>query len=109
MAAPLILIVEDDDQVRSTIGQWIEHYGYRVSLASELSAAERVLRETRPALLIVDVSLPGGTGLRLVELARPRGIPVLLISGSRRISSDWRVVLSRFCTSRSDRRIWNAR
>jgi DNA-binding response OmpR family regulator len=80
--APLILIVEDDQQVREVIGEYLERRGCRIALANDRAAGERLLRDRdRPALLIGDAALRDGDGLGLAEIARNMGIPALLISG----------------------------
>lgn len=79
--APLILIVEDEFQIRALIAEFLETRGYRLALANERSVGETFLRSSRPALVIADVVLRGGGGLDLAREARSMGIPVLLISG----------------------------
>jgi CheY-like chemotaxis protein len=80
--APLILVVDDDQQVREVIGEYLERRGCRISLANDRAAGERILRDRdRPALLIGDAALRDGGGLGLAEIARKMGVPALLISG----------------------------
>jgi two-component system, response regulator PdtaR len=79
--APLILIVEDEYEIRVVIARCLEEKGYRLVLANERSVGADVLRATRPVLLIADVRLRGGNGEDLAKLAHAMGIPVLLISG----------------------------
>ena len=80
-----ILVLEDDDGVRSFLRDSLERHGYRVLIADQPAVA-RSLAETftdRIDLLIVDVVLPGTTGTEFArELADVRpGLPVLYISG----------------------------
>jgi two-component system nitrogen regulation response regulator NtrX len=77
----LILVVEDDRDVRVLIGQFLEEKGYRLASANERSVGAEIMRATRPVLLIADVRLRGGNGDDLAKLAHAMGIPVLLISG----------------------------
>jgi DNA-binding response OmpR family regulator len=79
--APLILVVEDDYDVRILIAKFLEDIGYRLALANERSVGAEIMRATRPVLLIADVRLRGGNGDDLAKLAHAMGIPVLLISG----------------------------
>jgi DNA-binding response OmpR family regulator len=80
MPGPLILVVEDDQEICSVIGQFLEGCGYRVALANDRAAGERILLDSRPAALIADVVLQGGSS-GLIDIARRMGVPVLLISG----------------------------
>jgi two-component system, OmpR family, response regulator len=79
--APLILVVEDDYDIRILIAKFLEELGYRLALANERSVGAEIMRATRPHLLITDVRLRGGNGDDLAKLARASDIPVLLISG----------------------------
>jgi DNA-binding NtrC family response regulator len=79
--APLILVVEDDYDVRILIAKCLEGLGYRLALANERSVGAEILEATRPVLLIADVRLRGGNGDDLAKLAHSLNIPVLLISG----------------------------
>ena len=79
--APLIVVVEDEREIRVLIGEYLESKGYRLALANEHSVAAEILEATRPVLLIADVRLRGGDGDDLAKLAQSLSIPVLLISG----------------------------
>lgn len=80
--APLILLVEDDPDVRMVLEFFFEQRGYRLSTANEYRVGAEILPDTHPDLLVSDVMLRGRTGKALAELARAMNIPVLLISGS---------------------------
>ena len=79
--APLVLVVEDDYDVRVVIAKFLEEQGYRLAVANERSTGAEIMRATHPALLIADVRLRGGNGNDLAKLAGAMDIPVLLISG----------------------------
>jgi nitrogen-specific signal transduction histidine kinase len=80
-----ILVVEDDDMVRSYVERELKELGYRVILARDGSGALELLRHTGDIdLLFTDVVMPGGMfGPQLAEKAsrlRP-GLKVLYTSG----------------------------
>lgn len=84
----LVLIVEDDEDVRTNTVMMVRELGYDVLQASDGNAALRVL-ETQPAvrLLFTDVGLPGGlNGRQLAEKARQLrpDLVVLFTSGYAR-------------------------
>jgi two-component system OmpR family response regulator len=79
--APLIVVVEDDREVRVLIAECLEQKGYRLALANERSVGAQMLQATQPVLLIADVRLRGDNGDDLAKLAQSFSIPVLLISG----------------------------
>lgn len=80
MPGPLILVVEDDQEICSVIGEFLEGLGYEIALADDRAAGERILLDSRPALLIADVVLQGGSS-GLADIARQMDVPVLMISG----------------------------
>jgi signal transduction histidine kinase len=63
-AAKAILLVEDDDAVRSLVKEMIEQEGYRVLEAASAEAALKVWEEHAPeiGLLFTDMVMPGGAG-----------------------------------------------
>ena len=81
--APLVLIIEDDPQVRGLIRHILERDGYRVAEADSPGHAQACMDEELPDLLISDLSMPEGGGRAvLAELQRQDSpIPILMISG----------------------------
>jgi len=78
-----VFIVDDDLSVRRSLRRLLISAGYDVQA---FSSAEEVLAVTEwpePCCLIVDVSMPGMTGLDLVDALRAasRNVPVILSSG----------------------------
>lgn len=80
--APLVLLVEDEPDLRETIADIVEDAGLRIEVASNYADGLVLLNASLPALLIANVLFPGGgDGYRLAEVARGFGVPTLLISG----------------------------
>ncbi len=83
-AGRTVLVVEDEDGVRTLVAEALREQGHRVLQATDGSAALRLLlSEARVDLLVTDVGLPGLNGGQLAEAARERrpGLPVLFITG----------------------------
>lgn len=78
---PRLLIVEDQADVSEVIGTHLSEQGYVVTLVNDGEAARRVLVGEPFDGVIIDVLLPGASGLELAEAASARRIPVLLMSG----------------------------
>jgi DNA-binding response OmpR family regulator len=78
-----ILVAEDDDVVRASIGEVLRRAGYRVLEAGNGEAALSLLKDEQPDLVILDVSMPQLGGLAALEIIRQRGqtLPVLMLSG----------------------------
>jgi FixJ family two-component response regulator len=82
-SAAFVHIVDDDKAVRESLGDLLRSVGYQVTLyvsASEFVDAERL---DAPACLVLDVRLPGTSGLELQEYLTRLNIqmPVILMTG----------------------------
>jgi DNA-binding NtrC family response regulator len=65
-----ILVVDDEEIVRESLGGWLEKDGYRVDMAEDGRAALQRLQSARYAVLIVDLKMPGMDGLQVLEQAK---------------------------------------
>lgn len=86
---PTILIADDNDDLRGMWRQFLEANGYRVLEAADgREAAERAVGE-RPALVIMDLGMPGMDGLSAVGEIRRRvsapEIEILIVSAYDRL------------------------
>ena len=65
-----VLVVEDDDGIRSNIARLLKMEGYEVSVAADGAEGLRRARELRPDVVISDINMPGLDGFSLVEALR---------------------------------------
>jgi len=77
-----ILVVEDDAKVASTIRLYLEHAGHAVETLGDGNAAlVRATAEPAPALILLDVMLPGVDGFEICRRLRARSnVPVILVT-----------------------------
>jgi two-component system phosphate regulon response regulator OmpR len=78
-----ILVVDDDERLRRLLVRYLSDHGFRVTAAADAAEARACLRSLRPDLMILDVTMPGETGLDLVDDLRRSGdteLPVLLLT-----------------------------
>jgi CheY-like chemotaxis protein len=79
-----VLIVEDQIEMRAINAMYLHHHGYRVLAADNGLDGIQAARETRPDLILMDISMPGIDGIRATEeLKRDPdtvGIPVLIVT-----------------------------
>ncbi len=90
MNAARILVVDDEPDIRQLIEEILRDEGYSVRSAESLATARLALAELTPDLLLLDVWLPDGDGLRFLrELIETRGLPcpTVMISGHGTIES----------------------
>jgi two-component system KDP operon response regulator KdpE len=85
MAATKILIIEDDPGVVRALSLKLKRAGYEPLTALDGVQATMFARTKSPALILLDLGLPGGDGLRVLEnLSRSSStasIPVLVLTG----------------------------
>ncbi len=78
---PLILVVDDDAGIRDLLSEYLSQQGYRVETARDGKEMEERLACTRPALVLMDLMLPGDDGLALTRrLKSTLGCPVIMLS-----------------------------
>jgi two-component system response regulator AtoC len=65
-----ILVVDDEEIVRESLGGWLEKDGYTVQSAPEGFTAVEKLKAERWSILIVDLKMPGMDGLQVLEEAK---------------------------------------
>ena len=82
-AQPEIIVVDDDDRVRSVIMEVLESDGWAVAGFQSGEAFLAAFRPDTIACLLIDVVLPGMSGIDLLEQLRAAGhaIPVIVITG----------------------------
>ena len=76
-----ILVVDDDDRLRDLLQRYLGEYGFRVSTAASAAEARVVLSGLEFDLLVLDLMMPGETGLELTkDLRRTKSVPILLLT-----------------------------
>src|SRR5687768_7799950 len=74
-----ILVIEDDESLRDTIGVLLEQEGFRPELVGDgLAGFERALAR-KPDLMLVDLRLPGMGGMEVCKKLRAAGQPTPII------------------------------
>jgi DNA-binding response OmpR family regulator len=81
-AAPLdVLVVDDEPMVREVVARYLERDGLHVHEVADGDQATAWLDEHRPALVVLDIMLPGIDGLSLLRRLRAEGdVPVILLT-----------------------------
>lgn len=76
-----LLVVDDDDRIRTLLKRFLSMRGFRVTAASDAAMARRYLDGLEFDLLVLDVMMPGEDGLALAAWVRGRGdVPILLLT-----------------------------
>lgn len=79
---PHILVVDDDRRIRSLLQSFLAENGFRISVAASAQDAREQMRIMAFDLVVLDIMMPGETGLSLAQSLRQSGntVPVLMLS-----------------------------
>jgi len=86
MAAPTILIIEDDESLCEVLGIALKIGGYESAMAHDGIQAMTMARQVKPALIILDFMFPAGGGMsahkRLRMLADTKHTPIVILTST---------------------------
>ena len=76
-----LLVVDDDTRIRTLLSQFLVERGFRVTVAAAAAEARRKLETIEFDMLILDVMMPGETGVELTKsLRETRNVPILMLT-----------------------------
>ncbi len=76
-----LLVVDDDTRIRDLLHRYLTEKGFRVTVAADAGEARRKLNGLNYDLLIVDVMMPGESGLSLTQsLSRDKRVPIIMLT-----------------------------
>ncbi|MBK8285003.1 MAG: response regulator [Ahniella sp.] len=77
-----LLLVDDDARLTDLVARYLKEHGYRVREAANLAGMRRALAERHVDLILLDVGLPDGDGIRACQQLRTEGVdtPIILLT-----------------------------
>ncbi len=100
MAGELILITEDNEKNRKLMREMLSVTGYQTLETETAEEGIRVAQESRPALILMDLQLPGMDGIAALAVLRadPRtkAIPVIAVTASAMTHNRPRILAAGF-------------
>ncbi|WP_375204002.1 response regulator [Hyphococcus sp.] len=76
-----VLIVDDDDRIRSLLKRYLSENGFRTSVAGNAKEARALMASVDFDALVLDVTMPGETGFELTKSVRAASnVPILLLT-----------------------------
>lgn len=89
MSATRLLVVDDDETFRARLARALGERGFDVLATGEPTTALAAARRDRPAYAVVDLKMPGGSGLDLVRdlAALDAGMRIVVLTGYGSIAS----------------------
>ncbi len=96
MSTPTVLVVDDEPQIRRVMRTTLSSNGYTVLEARSGEEALDILRKEQPDLILLDVNMPGRSGLkRAVKFAiSPTSPSSCLPFATRSMTRCWRWMLA---------------
>ncbi|HTL02184.1 MAG TPA: response regulator [Vicinamibacterales bacterium] len=78
-----LLVVDDDPSIRTVLNRRLTQWGYEVKEASSATEALEMMMVETPAIVLLDINMPGHDGLWLAERIRAKwtGTPIIMVSG----------------------------
>ncbi len=78
---PHLLVVDDDERLRALLHRYLSTNGYRVSAGASAAEARQLLANMEFDLLVLDVMMPGESGLDFArDLRRTSSVPILMLT-----------------------------
>ncbi|OUI97249.1 chemotaxis protein CheY [Acetobacter indonesiensis] len=79
---PHVIVVDDDSRLRRLLQRYLSEHGFRISVAANAADARQALSAIRPDAMVLDVTMPGETGLELTRSLRDSGqeFPIVLLT-----------------------------
>ena len=86
---PSLLLVDDDEAFRQVLGRALERRGFAVSTAANAEEALRTAAEQSPEYAVVDLKMPGASGLALIErlIEMDAGTRIVMLTGYASIAT----------------------
>ena len=76
-----IVVVDDDDDIRTSLAKYLRKHGFRVSVAASGKELNQVLAKARVDLLVLDIMLPGDDGLSICRRIREtQRLPIVFLT-----------------------------
>src|SRR3990172_9624497 len=77
----LILVADDDEHIVELVAMYLRRAGYRMEAAFEGEEALRKTRDLKPALLVLDIMMPGPDGIQVCRALRRRSdVPIVFLT-----------------------------
>ncbi|MFN8441821.1 MAG: response regulator transcription factor [Caldilineaceae bacterium] len=84
MSGQTILVVEDERSISEVVSLYLTRAGYHVITVHDGNAALRALSQQRPALIVLDLMLPGVDGLEITRRVRAEGdLPIIMLTARK--------------------------
>jgi DNA-binding response OmpR family regulator len=97
-----VLVIDDDEDTRELIVELLTVEGYAVRTAPDAEAGLLAIEDTLPALLLLDLQLPGMQGDALLRIVRAAGytFPIVVVTASPQTAASLTTMDSVVCVAK---------
>lgn len=92
--AKTVMIIDDSPLVLKQFQSLVGALGYQVQVCQHAEMALHNIAQIRPAIVFIDINMPGITGFELVKQIRQQAklatIPLVILTGEQKLSNKWR-------------------
>ena len=101
------VVIDDEPDITNYLSSILESHDFEVRVAHDATSGEQLIREKPPDLILIDLMMPGRSGIQL--FARLRGdeltkqIPLVMVTGIKeQMGIDWGEIVDRLKARRPD-------
>src|ERR1700730_8183911 len=77
----IVLVIDDESQIRRFVSAGLELYGYSVREAENGAAGVRIAADIQPDVIVIDLGLPDMSGVEVLETIRSwSNVPIIVLS-----------------------------
>lgn len=101
------VVIDDEKDLTAFLASILEENGFSVRTANEAVTGEEMIREEPPDIILIDLMMPGRTGIQLFTRLRgdeaTRDIPLVMVTGIKdQLNIDWGEIVDRFKSRKPD-------
>jgi DNA-binding response OmpR family regulator len=107
MSQKTAVVIDDETDLTNYLSSILEENDFQVFAANDAKAGEALIREKAPSVILLDLMMPGRTGIQL--FARLRGddatkaIPLVMVTGIReQLNIDWSTIVDNLKARKPD-------
>ena len=83
-----LLLIEDDSGIHTPLSLYLQNAGYDVVVCERGDEAEDVFQREKPAIIILDINLPGKTGIDICRDIRSKSTTPIIMLSARESEED---------------------
>jgi len=107
MSVKTAVVIDDEVDLTTYLSAILEEHGFKVLIANDAQTGEKLIRESAPDLVLLDLMMPGKSGISLFTRLRrdveTRNIPMIMVTGIKnQLGIDWGEIVDRFKARRPD-------